>query len=133
MARLLIASAEESTRRQLVEWLSKDGRELVSVTSTSDALMTVLGLDVDIAFIDLELQDVPGPKAIQLIRRVRPRLPIIILAGELAPASLGRIRGAGIFFTLLKPLDRAEVEEVAASALRKPGRGQAELPPGAGR
>ncbi len=121
MAWFLIASADESTRRQLADWLSEGGRELVSVASGSDALMTVLQLEVDVAFVDLELQDVPGPKAVQLIRRVRPRLPIVVLARELTPQSLGDIHSAGIFFTLLKPLDKAEVGEVAASALGKAG------------
>jgi CheY-like chemotaxis protein len=117
MTRLLIATADEAADRQLAEWLCREGRELISVPSASEALMTVMTREVDLAFVDLDLEELSGPRAVQLIRQCRPRLPVVILAGELTPGSLARIRGAGIFFTLLKPLDRAEVEAVAASAL----------------
>lgn len=117
MAAVLIASAQETVRRQLAEWLRDGGREVVSVPSVSDALMAVLTREVGVAFVDLDVVELPGLKAVQLFRQCRPRLPVVVLATELAPGSLGGLRGAGIFFTLLKPLDRAEVEGVAASAL----------------
>ncbi len=121
MTRLLVASADEAAHRQLGQWLCRAGDELISVSSASDALLTLMTREVDLAFLDLDLQELSGPKAVQLMRQCRPRLPVVVLASELAPGSLGRIRGAGVFFTLLKPLDRAEVEEVAASALRRRG------------
>lgn len=128
MAALLIASAQEPVRRQLAEWLRREDREVISVPSGCDALMTVLTRDVAVAFVDLDLAEVPGPKAVRLLRQCRPRLPVVVVADNLVPCSLGGLRDAGIFFTMLKPLDRAEVEEVAASALRRGAAGRSSQP-----
>lgn len=69
-----------------------------------------------------------GPQLIQLARAQRPPVPVILLTGSAHPRELVRAYRMGIFDCLLKPLARADLDEVVNRLLAA----GVESPPGGG-
>ncbi len=119
MVRVLVVSADEETRARLERWLTGGERRVVGVRDVREGLAELLDGGADVAFVDLDGQEAAGARAVRLIRRARPRLPVVVLSKDTGVGSLGRIPGTGVFCTMVKPLEQLDVEDVAASAVRQ--------------
>lgn len=118
MVRVLVVSAEDRTRATLEDWLATRERRVVGVRDIREGVAEVLDGEADVAFVDVDGQEAACARAVRVIRRARPWLPVVVLSKDTGQGSLGAIPGTGVFCTMVKPIDRLEVEEVATSAVR---------------
>jgi CitB family two-component system response regulator CitT len=122
---ILTAISDGSVKRQVFETL--DGIEscsLIWVDNSGDLLINTLDKEVDLAIIDENLDGVTLSKLVEIMKKSRPRIPLIIITSGDSRAELARVLEYGIFYFIIKPVNGRELREAVESVLkREPARG----------
>ena len=114
---VLIATAEPSTRQEILECLSVQGYQTVAVERGSDALLAVAEDNIGVAIVDLSIQEPSGIRTVEILRKMRPRLPLIVLSSDDSVETGRQILQHGPFYYLLKPLNLDELAQLVGIAL----------------
>jgi PAS domain S-box-containing protein len=117
--RILFVDDEEMIREMAQELLEQLGYEVVSTTSSREALSLVKNgpSRFDLVITD---QTMPGMTGLDLARKIlllQPNLPIILVTGFSHLVSQESVRAAGIRAMALKPLTRRELAQVVRKVL----------------
>ena len=115
----LVVDDDPIIRGQLVELYTRDGYEVVAVSSAEDALAELAGRNIDFVVTDIEF---PGLSGIDLIADMQenfPEVPVIAITGlsDIDTAVKALKLGAADF--LVKPLDLNALQESTRAALEK--------------
>ena len=117
---ILIGSAETSVKNSLSDFMSISfGMESVCVSETSDLLLEAIDRQVELAIIDTNILGLPIAKALQILKKCRPRVPVIVVSDDYSVATGSSITGHGVFYYTYKPLDMSSFKEIIESALKK--------------
>ena len=114
---ILIATPEPSTKQQILDWLSAQGYRTAAVERGSDVLLAVAEDNIRLVIMDLSLQEPSGAKTVEILRKIRPRLPVIVLSGDHSIETGRQVLQHGVFYYLLKPFDLRELDQVVRTAL----------------
>jgi len=117
---ILFAGSDEGMKEQVAEVL--DGIATYSLTwvgESGDLLLKILDKDIDLAIIDENLAGMAGSKLIQIIKKSRPRIPLIIISSGDSKEELARVLEQGVFYFIIKPINDEELIEAVASGLKK--------------
>ncbi|MFQ6092858.1 MAG: response regulator [bacterium] len=114
---ILVATNDSETERELTNVLT-EGYIVRTVESSSEALLTLLEKDIDLIVIDLSIDGMTGLETIPIIRRTRPKIPLIVLSDDDSVETGSKVAQEGVFYYALKPLNAAELEQVAKAALK---------------
>ncbi len=116
---ILFAASEEGVKEQVFQALSGiETYSLICVGDSADLLIKILDADIDLAIIDMELSGIAGSKVVEIIKKSRPRIPLIILAAGNSTETVARILEQGVFYFLVKPIVGAELRSAVESALK---------------
>ena len=88
------------------------------VGNSGDLLLHILDKDVDLAIIDENLVGISGSKLIAIIKKSRPRIPLIFLSSADSKEELARVLEQGVFYFIMKPVEREELRQAVDSALK---------------
>lgn len=117
---ILFASSDEGMKAQVAEVLDGiAGYALTWVGESGDLLLKILDKDIDLAIIDENLAGMAGSKLIKIIKKSRPRIPLIIISSGDSKEDLARVLEQGIYYFILKPINGQELKEAVASGLKK--------------
>lgn len=117
MGSILLASSSKETKKEVVDFLLKRGHQVKAVERGSEALLASLDEEPDLIVLDLELQELPGLKALELIKRLRPRIPLIVLSSDDSVEMGCKILEKGVFSYFLKPISLSYFGEMVECAL----------------
>ena len=92
---------------------------VVVVDSCEEALEYLLDHDFDVIIFDLVIRELQGYDAVKLIKRLRPKLPLVVLADETSYETSIKIAKAGVYFRLFKPVDEGIAKELIESLEEK--------------
>lgn len=109
--RILVAEDESILRRNLCEFLSRKGFDVVGAADGSEALAKVLHDDFDVLLSDIRL---PGLDGISLLRRVvaeRPDTFVVMMTAYGSTESAVESLRSGAFDYLQKPIDYDDLVE----------------------
>jgi len=124
---IVIGSADSEIHRTLGDIITSDFRKnVLSVTETSDLLLEILDKRVDLTIIDVNLKGLPTTKAIQILKKCRPRMPVVVISDDYTVATGSSIMELGVFYYMYKPIDLDSFKEIVDSALRKKARDEAQ-------
>lgn len=98
--------------------LSSKGYEVKTTDSASDLIREV-ERTTGIIVLDAELSGMKAYEMIPLMKRINPKLPIIVMSASGSVELAQKIRNEGIFFYAMKPIDVDEIEMVVESAFKK--------------
>ena len=115
--KILIAASDPSTRREILDRLSVQGYQAIAVERGSDALLAVTEDNVGLAILDISVQEPSGARTVEILRKMRPRLPVIVLSGDPSVETGRQILQHGVFYYFLKPLDLEELDQIVRIAL----------------
>ena len=116
---ILFAGSDEGMKGQVAEVL--DGIATYSLTwvgESGDLLLKILDKDIDLAIIDENLAGLAGSKLIKIIKKSRPRIPLIIISTGNSKEELARVLEQGVHYFILKPINGQELKEAVASGLK---------------
>lgn len=115
---VVIASEDVDTIRQIQELLIN--RDYTPVIEKSALKCIVKVLDQEQHFLILDLDRSKGNflDLIGIIKKTRPRLPIVTLSKDNSLQTLRALTEAGVFYCLLKPMHSEEIENVLEAVTR---------------
>lgn len=124
---IIVGSSEAALKQSLSDLVSGDfGREALGFSEISDLLLEVIGNNADLVILDTNLRGLPTAKAVQILRKCRPRMPVIVISDDYSVATGSKIMEQGAFYYMYKPFEMASLREIIDSALRKRAREEAE-------
>ncbi len=116
---ILSAISDEGVKGQVLEALNGIETYLLTwVGNSGDLLLNILDKDIDLAIIDENLAGIVGSKLIKIIKKSRPRIPLIIISSGNSKEEFARVLEQGIFYFIMKPINGEELRRVVESALR---------------
>jgi len=119
-ASILIVSSDPEAREAVHRCLSRYTSCSVKETAQSgEALLWILEKEVDLAILDLQMEGIEGLTTLQIFKRSRPRIPVIVVSDSSSVEIGSRVMQQGVFYYLLKPINDRELSEVIGSALRQ--------------
>ena len=116
---ILFAISDEDMKGQVFEVLNGIATySLTWVGDSGDLLLKILDKDIDLAIIDENLAGMAGSKLIKIIKKSRPRIPLIIISSGNSKEELARVLEQGVFYFIIKPINGQELKEAVASGLK---------------
>ncbi|MCP4622177.1 MAG: response regulator [bacterium] len=116
---ILFACSDEGMKEQVAEVLDSIATcSLTWVGESGDLLLKILDKDIDLAIIDENLAGMAGSKLIKIIKKSRPRIPLIIISSGNSKEELARVLEQGVFYFILKPINGQELKEAVDSGLK---------------
>lgn len=121
---LLLADGESASRAGLQAYLSRAGWEVVLAETGRQVVEIVGGRSVDVAVVDLRLEDLHGVSLIEEVRALRPGLAVIGMASEATVELAVEAMRAGAVDVLSKPVTgRTVLAKVGPWAALREGSG----------
>lgn len=115
--KVLIVTPESSIRQQILSRVLARGYQAVAAEKGYDALLTVVEQNVGLVIIDLSIDESAGVKTIEILRKIRPRVPLVVLSGDRSLEAGRQVLQHGVFYYLLKPFDLEELDQIVQIAL----------------
>ena len=101
---------------------AKYKREVTGVTEASELILEVIGRELDLVIIDTNLKGLHPAKTVQIVKRCRPSLPVIVISDDYTVATGSRIMEQGVFYYMYKPVEMDQLGELVERALLKRAR-----------
>jgi len=116
---ILCAISDEGVKGQIFEALNPiETYSLTFVENSGDLLLDILDKDIDLSIIDEKLAGIFCPKLIKIIKKSRPRVPLIIISSDDSRKELTEVLEQGVFYFVLKPVKGEELRQAVDSGLK---------------
>jgi DNA-binding NtrC family response regulator len=120
---VLVVDDERAMRDMLASALRDYGYRVEAEPCAKDALARLAQQDFDVVLSDVRMPGQSGLELVGELRRLRPRLPVILMTGGATAEAAGEALRAGAFDYVSKPFDIERVLLVVELAARRPRRG----------
>jgi two-component system nitrogen regulation response regulator GlnG len=117
MPTLLVVDDEPNVLYSLEKGLRSDTLDVLTARTAREALDRVRGHSPDAVVLDVRLTDMSGLEAFDQIRKIDPRLPVIIITAHATTETAIEAMKRGAFEYLLKPVDLRGLRDVVARAV----------------
>jgi len=74
---------------------------------------------IDVVLLDDEMEGVKAFDLVPLFKKINERIQVIVISSEASLGLVKRLRGAGIFYHAMKPVDLEEVKSAVECAFEK--------------
>ena len=116
---ILLATAEEGVKEQVFKALDViETSSIALVEDSGDLLLKILDTDIDLAIIDMKLAGISVSKLVEIIKKSRPRIPLIIISSGNSKETLARVLEQGVFYFIIEPIGGEELRNAVESALK---------------
>jgi DNA-binding NtrC family response regulator len=116
---LLIACQDDVWVRSLSTFFREAGYRVETAPLVSDLLRRVRGGAVEVILLDDEVEGVKAWDLVPLLRGSNGGVQVIVMSSEESLGPVRRLRGAGIFYQAMKPVDMEELGSAVACAFEK--------------
>lgn len=120
--RVLLVDDEAGFTDVLTKRMGRRGFDVVSAESGTEAIQILRKEDFDVVVLDLKMEEMDGIELLQIIRKMVPGLPVIMLTGHGSETAARDGLRYGAYDYLLKPCDLEELvlrlREAAAKTVR---------------
>jgi CheY-like chemotaxis protein len=125
---ILIADDDFVVRLMLVDALNRYAKEnnVLTAMDGRHAVRAVESVTIDLVVTDLNMPEMDGYELISYLAENHPRIPVIVMTGDLTPQVEQRVNSAGISQCIRKPFD---IKEVVTRILTELGNGHAHTGP----
>ncbi len=117
MPRLLVVDDEPNVLYSFQKTFPSDGLEVVTASTGRKGIELARLQPPDAVILDVRLSDMTGLDVFDEIRRIDPRVPVILITAYAATDTAIEAMKRGAFEYLLKPLDFHQLREVVQRAL----------------
>ena len=118
---ILVADGDEDAASVLASLLLYQRFRAHATARGSEALRLARTHPLDLAVVDVRLQDMSGRELILGLRQIDHRLPVVVTSADLGAEAEGRARELGLLHYVHKPYDPRRIVAVVAKALARPG------------
>ena len=116
---LLIAYQDDHWTRSLCTFFQGMGYKVETTRAMSEIIRRIRKGNIHVILIDDEVEGVKACDVVPLLKHINPRIQIIVISSEESIGLVKRLRGAGIFYQAMKPVDLGEVKSAVECAFGK--------------
>lgn len=112
----IIVSDDNIIINQIRKIVNKYNYSIIVVRSVLESISIALEQETDLFIVDLNFSQNTAMKLIKIIKKMRPRLPIVVLSEDFLPETMRKFFEAQIFYYAFKPIQTEEIEKVLEAA-----------------
>lgn len=120
--RIIIASSDDALRRFLAHILEGVAEGIRTVSRSGDLLKAVLDEDYDLAVITLDLGGLGGLETLQILKRLRPKMPVIVLSEDNSAEVRADVLEGGALHCFVLPIHPPALISAVCTAVQMAGR-----------
>jgi DNA-binding response OmpR family regulator len=118
MALVLLVEDDQAVRRAMTEALRDAGHVVQPVGRASDALAPIAQKQVDLVLLDLDLPDMNGYTALQMLRKIS-KVPVIIATASTEDSTIVQLLDEGADDYITKPFSKEVLTARVRAVLRR--------------
>lgn len=119
LKKILIAYQDDLWVRSLATYFHSHGYRVESVKVLSEMIRKVQNGQNQVLLLDDEIEGLKACDVVSLLKTVNSRIQVIMISSEESLSLVRRLRGAGIFYQAMKPVDLEEIRSAVQCAFEK--------------
>jgi DNA-binding NtrC family response regulator len=116
---ILIAYQDDLWARSLSTFFHSTGYRVETAKVVSEMIRKIRGGKIPVVLIDDEIEGIKASDLVLLFKRINPLIQVIVISSEEAIGRVKLLRGAGIFYQAMKPVDLEEIKSAVECAFEK--------------
>jgi DNA-binding NtrC family response regulator len=116
---ILIAYQDDLWNRSLTTFFHGAGYKVETTKVVSEMIRRIRKGNIHVILIDDEIEGVKACDIVPLLKNISAKIQIIVISSEESIGLAKRLRGAGIFYQAMKPVDLTEVKSAVECAFEK--------------
>jgi DNA-binding NtrC family response regulator len=116
--RILIAYQDDKYSRSLATFFHGIGYKVEKARAVSEMIHKIRKGNINVILLDDEIEGIKAWDLVPLLK-INSRVQIIVISSEESLGLVKRLRGAGIFYQAMKPIDVGEVKSAVECAFGK--------------
>lgn len=114
---ILVYCCDDSCFCKLADLLHGRKLETTRVDDEADLLLALLEKEYRVVIYDLENSNLDCVKMVRIIRRLRPKIPLLAISNDPSRELGGRILQEGVAYYAVKPIEASFVSEAIVAAM----------------
>jgi DNA-binding NtrC family response regulator len=116
---ILIAYQDGLWTRSLSTFFHGIGYRVETTKVMSEMIRKIRKGNIHVILIDDEIEGVKACDVVPLLKNINSKIQIIVISSEESIGLVKRLRGAGIFYQAMKPVDLTEIKSAVECAFGK--------------
>jgi DNA-binding NtrC family response regulator len=116
---ILIAYQEDQGAKSLATFFHGIGYRVEMAKMVSEMIRKVRKGNIHVALLDDEIEGVKACDLVPLFKKIDDKIQVIVISSEVSLGLVKRLRGAGIFYQAMKPVDLEEIKSAVECAFEK--------------
>ncbi len=116
---ILIAYQDDLWARSLSTFFHDIGYKVETAKMVSEMIRKVRKGNIHVVLLDDEMEGVKACDLVPLFKKMDNKIQVIVISSDLALGLVKRLRGAGIFYQAMKPVDPEEIKSAVECAFEK--------------
>ncbi len=117
--RILIAYQDDLWGRSLFTFFHGIGYRVETAKRVSEMIRKVRKGNIHVVLLDDEIEGVRACDLVPLFKKMDDKIQVIVISSEASLGLVKRLRGAGIFYQAMKPVDLEEIKSAVECAFDK--------------
>ncbi len=117
--KILIAYQDDLWVRSLATYFHGQRYRVEIVKVLSEMIRKVQNGQHQVILLDDEIEGLKACDIVSLLKKVNPKIQVIMISSEESLGPVRRLRGAGIFYQAMKPVDMEEIRSAVECAFEK--------------
>jgi DNA-binding NtrC family response regulator len=116
---ILIAYQDDLWAKSVSASLHGGGYRVETAKMVSEMIRKVRGRNIHVVLLDDEIEGVKACDLVPLFKKIDDKIQVIVISSEASIGLVKRLRGAGIFYQAMKPVDLEEIKSAVECAFEK--------------
>jgi DNA-binding NtrC family response regulator len=116
---ILIAYQDDLWTRSFSTYFHSVGYRVEVTSVVSEMIRRIRKGNVHVVLLDDEIEGVKACDVVPLLKKINWKIQVIMISSEGSLSLARRLRGAGIFYQAMKPVDLEEIKSAVACAFEK--------------
>jgi DNA-binding NtrC family response regulator len=116
---ILITYQDDLWARSLSTYFHGIGYKVEMARVVSEMIRKVRNGKIHVVLLDDEIEGVKACDVVPLLKRINGKIQVIMISSEGSLSLVRRLRGAGIFYQAMKPVDLEEIRSAVECAFDK--------------
>jgi two-component system response regulator AtoC len=117
--KILIAYQDDLWVRSLTTYFHGQGYRVETAKALSDMIRKIQNGHFQVLLLDDEIEGLKACDIVSLLKKVNSKIQVIMISSEESLGPVRRLRGAGIFYQAMKPVDMEEIRSAVECAFEK--------------
>ncbi|MBM4305774.1 MAG: response regulator [Deltaproteobacteria bacterium] len=117
--KILIAYQDDLWVRSMNTYFHGKGYRVETAKVLSEMIRKVQKNHFEVLLLDDEIEGLKACDVVSLLKKVNSKIQVIMISSEESLSLVRRLRGAGIFYQAMKPVDMEEIRSAVECAFEK--------------